>query len=42
MKGTDLPELPESFYSPVAWTIGLEAEVTWQIRNNHGGGYSYR
>lgn len=25
----------------VVWTIGLEAEVTWQVENNHGGGYSY-
>jgi len=28
--------------SGVTWTIGLEAEVTWQVENNHGGGYSYR
>jgi len=38
MKGTDLPELPTG----VQWKIGGEAEVTWQVRNNHGGGYSYR
>ena len=38
MKGTELPELPTG----VQWKIGGEAEVTWQIRNNHGGGYSYR
>jgi len=24
------------------WVIGGEAEVSWQVRNNHGGGYSYR
>lgn len=26
----------------VQWKIGGEAEVTWQVENNHGGGYSYR
>ena len=34
MKGTDLPELPTG----VKWKIGGEAEVSWQVRNNHGGG----
>jgi len=38
MNGTALPELD----SGTVWTIGLEAEVTWQVENNHGGGYSYR
>lgn len=38
MNGTTLPPLD----SGVTWTIGLEAEVTWQVENNHGGGYSYR
>lgn len=36
--GTTLPELP----SGVKWKIGGEGEVSWQVRNNHGGGYSYR
>ena len=40
MRGTLLPPIPG--YVPPVWTAGLEAEVTWQIRNNHGGGYSYR
>ena len=38
MKGTDLPELPTG----VEWKIGGEAEVSWNIAFNHGGGYSYR
>jgi len=38
MRGTDLKPL----LTGVTWTIGTEAEVTWQISNNHGGGYSYR
>lgn len=38
MLGTSLPKMPTG----VEWKIGGEAEVTWQIRNNHGGGYSYR
>ena len=25
-----------------SWKIGGTAEVTWQVLNNHGGGYSYR
>lgn len=38
MKGTDLPPMDTG----VKWTIGGEAVVTWQVENNHGGGYSYR
>eukprot|EP00316_Scyphosphaera_apsteinii_P020496 CAMPEP_0119304344 /NCGR_PEP_ID=MMETSP1333-20130426/5583_1 /TAXON_ID=418940 /ORGANISM="Scyphosphaera apsteinii, Strain RCC1455" /LENGTH=373 /DNA_ID=CAMNT_0007307203 /DNA_START=9 /DNA_END=1130 /DNA_ORIENTATION=+ len=38
MNGTKLPPLDTG----VVWTLGLEAEVTWQIENNHGGGYTYR
>jgi len=38
MKGSLLKELPTG----TQWTIGATAEVTWDIRNNHGGGYSYR
>lgn len=38
MRGTELQPLE----SGVEWTIGGEAEVTWQIENNHGGGYSWR
>ena len=26
----------------VEWKVGGTAEVTWQVLNNHGGGYSYR
>ena len=37
-KGTTLPALPTG----IEWKIGGEAEVQWQVRNNHGGGYSYR
>jgi len=36
--GTTLPEMPTG----TTWTIGGEADVMWQVRNNHGGGYSYR
>ena len=36
--GSQLPEQDTG----VKWTIGGEAEVTWQIRANHGGGYQYR
>jgi len=36
--GTTLPELS----SGVKWKIGGEAQVSWQVRNNHGGGYAYR
>lgn len=38
MKGTDLPKLPTG----TVWKIGGEAEVSWNVRNNHGGGYQYR
>ena len=38
MKGSELPPMETG----VSWTIGGEAEVSWQVRNNHGGGYSYR
>jgi hypothetical protein len=33
MSGTQLPALPTG----VEWKIGGEAEVQWQVRNNHGG-----
>lgn len=29
-------------YTPPTYQIGGTAEVTWQVRNNHGGGYQYR
>lgn len=35
-----LKPLPD--HTPPTYTIGGNAEVTWSIRNNHGGGYSYR
>eukprot|EP00039_Didymoeca_costata_P006387 m.89761 g.89761 ORF g.89761 m.89761 type:complete len:384 (+) comp13238_c0_seq2:20-1171(+) len=38
MKGSELPEMPTG----TVWKAGGEAEVVWQIRFNHGGGYSYR
>lgn len=38
MNGTMLQPLDTG----VVWNIGSEAEVTWQVENNHGGGYSYR
>ena len=38
MRGTDLAPLETG----VQWSIGGEAEVTWQVRNNHGGGYQWR
>jgi hypothetical protein len=38
MEGILLPPLDNG----VVWKIGGQAEVTWQVRNNHGGGYSYR
>eukprot|EP00656_Telonema_subtile_P019305 TRINITY_DN20579_c0_g1_i3.p2 TRINITY_DN20579_c0_g1~~TRINITY_DN20579_c0_g1_i3.p2 ORF type:complete len:210 (-),score=52.90 TRINITY_DN20579_c0_g1_i3:351-980(-) len=38
MSGTKLPAMDTG----VEWTIGGQAEVTWQVLNNHGGGYSYR
>jgi hypothetical protein len=40
MQGTDLKELPG--VEPEVWKIGGRAEVGWQVRNNHGGGYQYR
>merc|ERR1712048_1439447 len=39
MNGTALPSLNET---EVQWMIGGQAEVTIQIENNHGGGYSFR
>lgn len=39
-RGSSLGPLPD--YTPPKWTIGGQAMVTWQIRNNHGGGYQYR
>ena len=36
--GTSLPPMDTG----VSWHIGKTAEVTWQVLNNHGGGYSYR
>lgn len=38
MHGTQLKPLDNG----VTWTIGGEAEVTWQLENDHGGGYSWR
>ena len=38
MRGTALPPMDTG----VEWTLGTTAEVTWQVSNNHGGGYSYR
>jgi len=38
MKGSDLPEMPTG----TVWKAGGEAEVVWQVRFNHGGGYAYR
>ena len=38
MRGTDLPQMPTG----TIWKIGGVATVTWNVRNNHGGGYSYR
>jgi len=38
MKGSDLPKMPTG----TVWKIGGQATVTWNVRNNHGGGYSYR
>ena len=35
-----LKELPD--YVPPTYQLGGTMEVTWQIRNNHGGGYQYR
>jgi hypothetical protein len=41
MKGSTLRPLPAPHMPPV-WTLGTEAEVTWQVSNNHGGGYQFR
>jgi len=38
MNGTTLPPMDTG----VVWTVGSQVEVTWQVENNHGGGYSYR
>jgi len=38
MNGTSLKPLDTGVFFP----IGGRAEVTWQVENNHGGGYSYR
>eukprot|EP00911_Craspedida_sp_UC1_P002603 UC1_evm2s1927 len=38
MNGT----LLEPLETGVVWKINGTAEVTWQVENNHGGGYSYR
>lgn len=38
MKGSELPEMPTG----TVWKAGGEAPVVWQVRFNHGGGYSYR
>ena len=38
MNGTALPRMDTG----VVWQLGGEAQVTWQVLNNHGGGYSYR
>ena len=38
MKGTDLPPMPTG----TVWKIGGDAIVSWNVRNNHGGGYQYR
>lgn len=40
MRGSALRPLPD--HTAPAWARGGEVEVTWQIRNNHGGGYQYR
>ena len=37
-RGSELPALPTA----TVWRAGQEAEVTWQITANHGGGYQYR
>ena len=42
MRGTTLPPLPSHAAPPPVWHIGGEVEVAWNVRNNHGGGYSYR
>jgi hypothetical protein len=36
--GSLLPKMDNG----VVWHLGQTAEVSWQVLNNHGGGYSYR
>ena len=38
MRGSTLLPMPTG----AVWQIGGTATVSWNIRNNHGGGYSYR
>jgi len=38
MAGSTLPPMPTG----TEWKIGGQATVSWNVRNNHGGGYSYR
>ena len=38
MDGTALPPMPTG----VVWKLGGNGTVAWNVRNNHGGGYSYR
>ena len=38
MRGTELPPMPTG----TVWRRGGEATVSWNVRNNHGGGYQYR
>eukprot|EP01051_Picozoa_sp_SAG22_P002213 SAG22_NODE_97_length_20760_cov_43.302850_15_plen_460_part_00 len=38
MNGSSLPKMPTG----TTWFIGGEAPVSWQLLQNHGGGYSYR
>ena len=35
-RGSTLPKMPTG----TVWKIGGEAPVSWNVRNNHGGGYS--
>lgn len=37
-----LKALPASNYTPPVYKRGGTANVSWSIRNNHGGGYQYR
>ena len=37
-----LARLPDRAGAAPRWALGGEATVSWQIRNNHGGGYQYR
>jgi len=39
-RGSTLPALPG--VPAVQWKRGGNATVVWNVRNNHGGGYSYR